>query len=617
MQPVVDNTMPARSAIEGAVYIPIDLLAPSLTNPRKHFDADQLGELASSIRAHGLISPILVRPRGVRHASGEQLYEIVTGERRWRASQLAEQPSVMAIVRELSDFDAREIQLIENLARTDLHPLEEAEGYEALLRKPDGLQGYATVDELAARIGKSRRYVANRLALCKLLPEAREAFHAGTLSTSNALLLAGIGAARQPQVLAEIVHGEGGEPWSYRQAAEHVQHYYMLPLGGARFDREDAKLVPAAGPCTLCPKRSGANPDLFDYVKSADVCTDPPCFEAKTRAHGAQLLAQATQAGVRVLTGAAARKVMPYSEHSLDGTGYLVLDKPAEALTGTRQNLSTLLGKDFTGGMLLQTDDQDLPINVATRADVIAALKANGVFKPSITPPGKKVRPLTGNNIEAQRGHRIADLLAERTPAHVWNKLRADGACGLPDISAEWLRLLATRLLMTSCVDIEIVRLVITQDAVRKGHDWLDELGADQLWRVIITELLSDAIAKERPSTPADIRQATDSLAHQIGVDLAALRAQVTAEVDRALADEIDALKAPLSKKKPAAKLTKNSDPLTPERALAASVASPRAKQPAKGNGAKTVKAAKKAPAAEAAVYITPEAAWPFPKAAP
>ena len=147
-----------RAQIDGAKYIPINLLQPSPTNPRKHFDQAKLEELAASIRKIGQIQPILVRPRdGARR--GEALYEIVAGERRFRASKLAAQEHIQAIVRDMSDHEVLELQLIENLQREDLTALEEADGYHAVLQKSGRLMGL-TVDELAARIGREAAVTA-------------------------------------------------------------------------------------------------------------------------------------------------------------------------------------------------------------------------------------------------------------------------------------------------------------------------------------------------------------------------------------------------------------------------------------------------------------------------
>src|SRR5689334_19780351 len=165
--------------------IALAAITASKTNPRKRFDQAALDELADSIKRHDVLQPILLRPNG-----GPDTYELVAGERRFRAAKAAGLVDIPATVRVLSDAEVLEIQVVENLQRSDLHELEEAEGYEQLLKcsHPNG-ERY-TVDEIAAKVGKSRSYVFARLKLCALCPEARKAFYAGELDASRALLIA-------------------------------------------------------------------------------------------------------------------------------------------------------------------------------------------------------------------------------------------------------------------------------------------------------------------------------------------------------------------------------------------------------------------------------------------
>lgn len=146
----------------------LEAIVASKTNPRKHFDAAALKELAESIAKHGVLQAILVRPNG---ADGK--FELVAGERRWRAAKLAQLDRIPVTVRELSDTEALELQVVENLQRTDLHPLEEAEGYESLMKCQHADGRTYTADEIAAKVGKSRSYVYSRLKYTALCKEAR------------------------------------------------------------------------------------------------------------------------------------------------------------------------------------------------------------------------------------------------------------------------------------------------------------------------------------------------------------------------------------------------------------------------------------------------------------
>jgi ParB/RepB/Spo0J family partition protein len=294
--------------MNAAPRIAIACITPSLTNPRKRFDEAQLAELTDSVKRHDVLQPILLRPNGK-----EGHYELVAGERRFRAAKAAGLVDIPATVRELSDTDVLEIQVVENLQREDLHELEEAEGYEKLLKCTHANGEKYSVEEIAAKVGKSRSYVFARLKLCALCPEARKAFFAGDLDASRALLIARIGHHdTQRQALKDVTKPEYGDgPMSYREAHQHILQHYMLKLSAAPFDTKDEQLVPKVGACGPCPKRTGNQADLFGDVKSADVCTDPKCFEDKRQAHFAKAAAELEAKGKKVIYGDAAKKAFP------------------------------------------------------------------------------------------------------------------------------------------------------------------------------------------------------------------------------------------------------------------------------------------------------------------
>jgi ParB/RepB/Spo0J family partition protein len=180
----------------------LDELAASPTNPRKTFDASKLEELSRSIAQKGVLEPILVRPHP---NGGGATYEIVAGERRFRAATIAAVETVPCIVRELSDVEALEVQAIENLQRDDLHPLEEADGYAALMKEA----GW-DVQQIAQRIGKSDRYVYDRLKLLQLTPKLKAAFLDGEITVGHAILLARLSAADQERA------ADGSSNWDVR-----------------------------------------------------------------------------------------------------------------------------------------------------------------------------------------------------------------------------------------------------------------------------------------------------------------------------------------------------------------------------------------------------------------
>lgn len=160
--------------------VPVDRISPSPFNPRKSFPEAELEELANSIREKGLVQPIVLRPVG----AGGQQYEIVAGERRWRAAQRAGQHLVPAIVRALTDQESLELAIIENVQRSDLNAIEEAGGYRDLIER----FGYKQ-EELAQIIGKSRSHLANTMRLLKLPESVQTMVKAGELSAGHARAL--------------------------------------------------------------------------------------------------------------------------------------------------------------------------------------------------------------------------------------------------------------------------------------------------------------------------------------------------------------------------------------------------------------------------------------------
>lgn len=167
----------AAPATEDANEFPIDLIDPSALQPRVHFDDAKLEELAQSIRANGVVQPLLIRPKGDR-------FELIAGERRWRAAQLAGLTKIPAVLREVSDDKILELALIENIQREDLNPIEEALAYKKLIETL-GL----TQETVAERVGRDRSYVTNYLRLLKLPDDIQQLVQVGRLSTGHARTL--------------------------------------------------------------------------------------------------------------------------------------------------------------------------------------------------------------------------------------------------------------------------------------------------------------------------------------------------------------------------------------------------------------------------------------------
>lgn len=263
--------------------LPLDILTESISNPRRIFEESSLKELAESIRVQGVLSPLLVRP------ITDQSFEIVAGARRYRAAQIAESATVPVRIVSLTDAEALEAQLIENLQRRDVHPLEEAQGFRSLLQLE---QPKYSIEQIAAKVGKTPAYVAQRVRLTELSESVIAAFFAEEIGVGHALLLAKLQPAQQEAALSNCFReewsGAGGKQKRIVLPVRHLQHWIehnvLMLLKLAPFSKRDAQLVPAAGSCIECPKRTGHNKLLFADVRE-DACTDPTCYAAKLEAH--------------------------------------------------------------------------------------------------------------------------------------------------------------------------------------------------------------------------------------------------------------------------------------------------------------------------------------------
>ncbi len=209
---------PAVSQVTADRRIPVEFITRNPRNPRRHFEEDDLRDLAASVRQHGIVQPVVVR------TIGEQRFEIIAGERRWRAAQLAGLSEVPVLIRDVDDRTALEIAIVENVQRADLNPLEEADGYELLMAE----HGY-TQNDLGEIIGKSRSHVANSLRLLKLPEGVRTMLADGALSAGHARALI---STPDPLALAQTVVQKG---LSVRETEKLAQR--AIEGGGARAAR--------------------------------------------------------------------------------------------------------------------------------------------------------------------------------------------------------------------------------------------------------------------------------------------------------------------------------------------------------------------------------------------
>ncbi len=271
--------------------IPIEYLETSPTNPRKRFPQDSINELAASIREQGIIEPLVVRP-----IYASPCFEIVCGERRYKSSQLAGLAKLPCIVRPLTDEQVLDIQIHENLHREDVHPMDEAYGYQFLKEKLG-----CNTTELALRVGKSEKYVLNRLKLNTLIEEAQKDIEAGHLPLTYALEIAKYSPEAQKVLLDQAVYQTNqeykngrwvripikGKPDDWTDFKAFIEKNILWRLSAAPFDIKATNLRADGLPCPACPDRTGANASLFDgeLVGKKDSCLNPMCFRSKAEQH--------------------------------------------------------------------------------------------------------------------------------------------------------------------------------------------------------------------------------------------------------------------------------------------------------------------------------------------
>jgi len=229
-----NNILAARASLSSASVgevtqsAAIESLQPGRYQPRRYFDPRELDELAESLKIHGVIQPILVRAS----ADGEVDYEIIAGERRWRAAQLAQLHDVPILVRDLTDSEALEIALVENLQRENLSPLEEANGYRRLMDEFSHTQ-----EALGGLLGKSRSHVANMMRLLSLPNEIKTLVETGKLSAGHGRALLG---ADDPVALARDVVKKG---LNVRQTEKHVKNVSRSTKSGRSNRAKDSDTV--------------------------------------------------------------------------------------------------------------------------------------------------------------------------------------------------------------------------------------------------------------------------------------------------------------------------------------------------------------------------------------
>jgi len=424
------SALPADGVLIQAEW---ELVYDSPYQYRKTHNEAKLTELADNIKATGGIhQPILARRRFTNTlrkpyawdpADG---FEIVAGHRRKISGMRAELPSGPLLVKDLDDDQVRKIQITENLQREDVHAIEEAEGFQALIDLGDTPEG------LAKDLGKSLSYVYARIKLLQACKQIRSTCLAGDIGVEVALLIARLRTDKlQEKALGYIkgknIHLEDGGNKSLRQVRELLKERFTLGLSNAMFDPGDANLLPLAGACSACPKRTGNAPEYTDLVAdrkapwgqtlkgSANLCTDPDCFDAKKKAHLKAKAGELIAKGKTVVDGNKAR-------NAIDASGrikgdFIALKDVKDELK--KANRNTLMGVPLEKAIVVTIQD---PRDGKTHdAVAVADLVAAGIkFKEQAKKGNHHI------DYEAERRKREEERLRDEAKAKAEGAVRAE-----------------------------------------------------------------------------------------------------------------------------------------------------------------------------------------------
>jgi ParB/RepB/Spo0J family partition protein len=522
------------------IEIPLNQLHDSPFNPRKTYDDKGLQELADTMRPpHGrVLQPVVVRvmPRSPRPLlDGVDTftdYELVFGHRRKRGAQLAGLATVPAIVRTMTDEEVQRAQIIENLARADVHAIEEAEGFAALM-KDHGV----TADQLVADTGKSRSYIYGRLKLLQAIPEVREACLRGEFGSETALLIARIGDAKLQQkalkaLAAKYISLTDGGTKSYRQARELLARMFTLDLAGAIFDTASAELLPRAGACNWCPKLSGHAPEFEDIGQvgmqnswgqptkpEPKRCTDPTCWDAK---HAAHLQAQAAELrgqGKTVVDGAKARQAL--SAYGEVKGAYVALDAKLKAAL-KKANKTT----DVTKAEVLIQDPRTGKTVAAVPRAVLGMEAAVSGAKASSNAQARKAVDYEEQRREREARRASLDAAQATVLAHLRNQPRTLFdlrmiASALADGFASWqlpaklgyadmgAMVQAVETMSADELGLFLITLVLDDDGTDSEGDELRTVRFIKHYDIQGTGLLSDSTAADTPTA----QEASDATA--------------------------------------------------------------------------------------------------------
>ncbi len=487
------------SAEPGADFrvVAIGLITPSPRNVRRSMDPAELEKLQESIRTHGILQPLLARPAA---AGGAGLKE------------------VPVTVRELDDRQVLEIQMEENLKRSELHPLDEAEGYAEL-----HAQYGRSIEEIAAHFKVSGQHIRNRLRLLELPPKARELLLSGALPLTTAMLVTRIpNPVLAAQAAQEIAATKDHEALSIRNAQDHIRRKYMLRLDKAPFALADAELHPQAGACQGCPKRSGTQRGLFQELGNEDLCLDLGCHAEKVKLHGQRLLAQAKADGRTVLTRDESKRALDDFNNVPWDSAFVKPDSYVN-MAGWSGYPRQELGQDLPPTAIAVNPKSGEVVELVAKKDLRKALKTAGLLERA-----KSQQERAAERKEAQREKAQAELDTEvrrRVLARIVREFEQDD-----DAPLEVAHVLAAAgLAGHTCSESGLVAIARRRGLLKAGT-------GDSPWPGIkaLQKLLDGCSAREALGLLAEmllveVPQETAAAAKYFEVDVAAIEAAVRA----------------------------------------------------------------------------------------
>jgi ParB/RepB/Spo0J family partition protein len=540
----------------------------SIPNYRLHYDGVQ--EMADSMKKVGVLQKPIVRPR--KHKDGG--FELVFGYKRRAAAKLAGLATLRCELRQLTDEEVYAARLVENLQRSNPHPMDEARCLQDMIAN----RSY-TVERIADETGKPTRYIRERLQLCQLSAKCQKALDADEITLGVALVLARIPQAKlQDEALDDCAADGDNACVSVARAVELVRDDFMLKLTDAPFDRADPDLLKKAGACTVCPKRTGNQTELFADVKNHDLCTDPACFREKGTAYLKQVVAgDKGKRKLKVLNAEGAKKTFGGYGSGINYTSDLE-DLNAESTFYVGSHTKRLKNKTLVGPDVEVTLGQDPKTGkvyeLVSKKAVSAALtkakneatkearkKKPGSAKKKADP--KEAAKRKADAEKAQAKEQINEALVDALVANAESS-------ALASVAAAPFRILVKRLIEDSATEKLLARRQIGTDAT-KGESgakkpltsggWksrqagdraldklVDQAGPDWLWGVAFELLAWDALEADYGPKTGNV----DPLLKAFGVDRKKVEAQVVKAL--ALAKKVAAEQEPAPKKKAAAK---------------------------------------------------------------